>query len=255
MSAFHNKPPLWRSAWITGASHGIGRALALELAAYGTQVAASARDDKRLLELQRSRSGITPYTLDVTDSAATAATVDTIEEAVGPLDLAILSAGIYQPLPGGVGDPDLFRRHVEVNYLGVVNALMAVLPKMQQRETGQVAIMGSVAGYRGLPKAAPYGPTKAALINLAETLRLDLADSGVDIRLISPGFVATRLTAKNDFNMPAILTPDAAAGRILRGLASNSFEIVFPRRFTVWLKLGRVLPYWLWFPAARRLLG
>lgn len=250
-----DKSSRWHSAWVTGASHGIGHALALQLAKDGTRVAASARSADRLADMAAQQNGVNAYPLNVTDPAAVVSTVDAIESDQGPIDLAILGAGTYQPLAGGIGDPALFRHHMEVNYLGVVNGIMAILPNMTQRGSGQVAIVGSVAGYRGLPKAAPYGPTKAALISLAETLRLELAGTGVDVRLVNPGFVSTRLTAKNDFTMPAILTPEEAAARTLRGLAGKRFEIVFPRRFTAWLKLGRMLPYRVWFPIARRLLA
>ncbi len=244
----------WRSAWVTGASQGIGKELTSALAAEGVAVAGSARGIDPLIEMRSSHPRVLPLALDVTDSRAVAEAVARIEEAQGPLDLAILSAGIYDPVPGGLADPELFRRHMEVNYMGVVNALMAVLPRMKDRGKGQVAIVASVAGYRGLPQAAAYGPTKAALINLAETLRVELADSGVDIRLVNPGFVATRLTAKNDFHMPALLTPAAAARHILRGLRSRRFEIAFPWGFVTWLKLVRILPYRLFFPLMKRLV-
>jgi len=247
--------PRRQSAWVTGASQGIGRALARELARSTAAVAISSRDARTLAELEADQPRLAAFPLDVTDTVDTAATVDAIEAAQGPIDLAILSAGTYQPLPGGIDDPALFRRHMEVNYMGVVNALMTLLPRMQQRGGGQIAIMGSVAGYRGLPKAAAYGPTKAALISLAETLRVELDGSGVDIRLINPGFVATRLTAKNDFDMPAIMTPEQAAKHIVHGLNGSAFEIAFPRRFVAWLKFGRLLPYRLWFPLARRMTG
>jgi len=243
----------WASVWITGASHGIGRELAMQLAAQDVRVACSARSAEVLEELHALQEKIAAWPLDVTDSTATARTVEQIEQQQGPLDLAVLSAGIYRPLPGGLADPDIFRQHMEVNYLGVVNGLMAVLPRMRERRRGQVAIVGSVAGYRGLPKAAAYGPTKAALISLAETLRLELGDSGVDIRLVNPGFVSTRLTAKNDFHMPSLLTPEQAALHIVRGLQGKSFEIAFPRGFVAWLKLTRLLPYRWYFPLVSRL--
>lgn len=243
------------SAWITGASQGIGRALAQELAQSFTTVAISSRDAQALAGLESGQSRLAAFPLDVTDVGSTADTVAAIETVQGPIDLAILSAGVYQPLPGGVDDPAVFQQHMDVNYMGVVNALMALLPRMKERGRGQIAIMGSVAGYRGLPKAAAYGPSKAALISLAETLRVELDGSGIDIRLINPGFVSTRLTAKNDFDMPAIMTPQQAAKRIVRGLNGRAFEIAFPWRFVAWLKLGRVLPYRLWFPLARRMAG
>lgn len=246
------RPP-WRSAWITGASAGIGRALALRLAATGCRVAASARNADALDELRREHPAITAHPLDVTDTAAMAAAVDTIEQDQGPLDLAVFNAGIYEPLPGGLGDPETFRNHMEVNYMGVVNGVQAVLPAMARRNAGQVALMGSVAGFRGLPRSARYGPTKAAIINLAETLRLEFHDGGVDIRLINPGFVATRLTAQNDFTMPDIMDAGDAADAIIDGLSGRGFEITFPRRFALYMKLVRLLPYALFFPLAARM--
>jgi len=243
----------WRFAWITGASHGIGRELALQLADRNCTVACSARSADTLEQMAAERQHILPAPLDVTDASACRDRVEQLENEQGPLDLAILNAGVYDPLPGGIADPAVFRRHMEVNYLGVVNALMALLPRMCERGSGQVAIVASVAGYRGLPQAAAYGPTKAALINLAEILRLELADSGVDIRLVNPGFVSTRLTAKNDFKMPDLLTPDQAAARILRGLQGRAFEIAFPRGFVAWLKTARLLPYAWYLPLMKRI--
>ena len=137
--------------------------------------------------------------------------------------------------------------------MGVVNCITAILPRLLARGSGQLVIMGSVAGYRGLPKAAAYGPTKAALISLAETLRLELKDTGVSVHLVNPGFVATRLTDRNDFTMPAIRTPAQAAAAILRALQGNGFEVVFPWRFVFWLKLARLLPYSIYFRLAGRL--
>ncbi len=243
------------SAWVTGASQGIGRALTLALAERGTRVAASARDESALQVLGQERPNLLPAPLDVTDAKAVEAAVAEIERVQGPIDLAVLNAGIYEPVPGGLAPPELFRQHMEVNYQGVVNGLCALLPRMKARGDGQIAVLGSVAGYRGLPQAAAYGPTKAALISLAETLRLELWGTGVDLRLVNPGFVATRLTAKNRFFMPSILTPEEAAKRILSGLAGSSFEIAFPLGFVVWMKFLRLLPYRLYLPLAARLTG
>lgn len=243
----------WNSVWITGASQGIGRELAIHLARQGSRVACSARSADVLKEMQDSHERVLALPLDVTDASAMVRAVNDIERAQGPLDLAVFNAGVYEPLPGGVADPQVFREHMQVNYLGVVNALMAVLPGMRQRRSGELAIVGSVAGYRGLPKSAAYGPTKAALINLAESLRLELRGSGVDLRLINPGFVDTRLTVKNDFHMPSMLTPEEAARRIIRGLQGRSFEIAFPRGFVAWMKLARLLPYRVYFPLIGRL--
>lgn len=244
-----------RCAWVTGASQGIGRALALELARRGTRVAVSARNAETLGDLARLEPGLMAEALDVTDPAAVASTLEHIEATLGPLDLAVLNAGIYEPVAGGLADPEMFARHMAVNYQGVVNGLCAVLPRMRARGQGQVAVVASLAGYRGLPQAAAYGPTKAALINLAETLRLELIGSGLDLRLVNPGFVATRLTAKNRFAMPSILSPEEAARRILAGLEGSSFEIAFPAGFAAWMKILRLLPYRLYFPLIARITG
>ena len=243
----------WKTAWITGASHGIGRALAEQLADGGVTVAVSARGETVLQGLHEAQPGIVPFPLDVTDEAAVAATLEAIEHRNGLPDLAILNAGIYEPRDAGAVTAEDYRRHMEVNYLGVTNCLAVLLPRMLARGTGQIAIVGSVAGYRGLPQAAAYGPTKAALNNLAETLRLELQDSGVDIRLVSPGFVATRLTDKNSFAMPAIMTPAAASAAIIKGLQAKRFEIAFPRRFVAWLKFARILPWGLYGSLVRRI--
>ena len=138
-------------------------------------------------------------------------------------------------------------RHVEVNYLGALKVLDAVLPALLARGAGHISLVGSVAGYRGLPQSLAYGPTKAALINLAETLYLDLHAKGIGVSIINPGFVATPLTAGNAFDMPALLTPDQAADAIVAGWAQGAFEIHFPKRFTLWLKLLRILPNRVFF--------
>ena len=244
----------WSSAWITGGSAGIGRALALRLASEGCRVAVSARSKNALDALHGENSLVEAHPLDVTEPEAVAVAVAAIEERQGALGLVILNAGTYEPLAGGLGDPALFRKHMEVNYLGVVNAVQAVLPRMIERGRGTLALMGSLSGYRGLPRAACYGPTKAAVINLAETLRAEHHGSGVDIRVVNPGFVATRLTEKNDFPMPQLMSPEEAAAAILEGLRGSGFEIAFPTRFARLMKLARLLPYRLYFPLAHRML-
>jgi NAD(P)-dependent dehydrogenase (short-subunit alcohol dehydrogenase family) len=218
-------------------------------------VAVSARGVEPLEELHREQASILPAPLDVTDPDAVASAIDRIERVQGPLDLAVLNAGIYEPLPGGLADPEVYREHMAVNYQGVVNGLCALVPRMKERGAGQVAIVASLAGYRGLPQAAAYGPTKAALINLAETLRLELRGSGVDLRLVNPGFITTRLTDKNAFSMPSIMTPEEAARYIIAGLDGRGFEIAFPLGFTLWMKLVRLLPYRIYFPLVARSTG
>ena len=246
--------PAWRTAWITGASHGIGRALAMQLAAGNTtSVAASARSEAQLHGMQQANPRVEPFVLDVTEARAAESVLEAIEARLGLPDLVVLNAGTYEPVAAATASVAQYREHMEVNYMGVINCLAAALPRMLARGRGQLVIMGSVAGYRGLPQAAAYGPTKAALISLAETLRLELQGTGVDVRLVSPGFVATRLTDKNRFSMPALRTPEQAAAAILRGLQGRGFEVVFPWRFAFWLKLARLLPYRLYFRLAGRL--
>jgi NAD(P)-dependent dehydrogenase (short-subunit alcohol dehydrogenase family) len=245
-------------AWVTGASSGIGAALCLGLARAGWTVAASARRADRLgaLAAEPDAGGrIHPVPVDVTDEPAVRAAVAGIEDRLGPIASAVLNAGDYTPMPARDFDTALFRRLVEVNYLGVVHGVGAVLPRQLERRVGQILINASVAGYRGLPRAAPYGASKAALINLAESLRAELQGSGVRIRLINPGFVRTPLTDKNDFAMPALLDPAAAAAAVLREFDGDGFEITFPKRFTFLMKLLRCLPYRWYFALLRARTG
>ena len=244
---------MWHTAWITGASTGIGRELALKLAATGTRVAATARSQDKLKSLSGEASGITPFAADVTDAEGLTALTEQIAADIGPVDLAILNAGTYAPLDSGKGfDAELFRQTVDVNYLGVTNAIAAVLPGMIERGSGHIAIVASVAGYRGLPKAAAYGPTKAALINLAETLKPELEPHGIRISIVNPGFVRTPMTAQNDFPMPFLMEPEDAADRIISGLKAGRYEIAFPGRFVVILKTLRLLPNAAFFWVVRK---
>lgn len=253
-----------RTAWITGASSGIGRALSLRLARDGLTVAVTARSASALEALAAEAattaaaggSGrIVPWPGDVTDAAVLQAAVEGIESSLGPLDLALLNAGTHTPMSAADFSIATARTLMEVNYMGVVNGLAAVLPRFLARRGGRIAVVASVAGYRGLPTAAAYGPTKAALINLAESLKPDCDRAGVTLQVINPGFVATPLTDRNEFPMPDIIPADRAAEEIVRGLAGNRFEIAFPRRFVAMLKLARLLPYSLYFRAVRRTTG
>jgi short-subunit dehydrogenase len=239
----------WKVVWITGASTGIGHAMALQLAAEGVTIAVSARSADKLSGLG---ANIHAYPLDVTDAAAVAATVTKIEQDLGPIDLAVLGAGAYAPVVPPKLELDAFSNLMKVNYFGVVNALTVLVPMMAVRRSGHIAWIASVAGYRGLPKAAAYGPTKAALINLAESLKPELEAQGVTVSVINPGFVETPMTAVNDFKMPFLMTPEAAARRSIEGLRARKFEIAFPSRFVAILKLVRILPYSWFFGLIRR---
>ena len=246
-----------RVVWITGASSGIGRALALQHAQAGWWVAASARGADALAALvaEAPLARVQAFPLDVTDAAATRATVAAIERKLGPIGRAVLNAGTHKPVSADRFSVVPFETLLATNVMGAVNGLDALIAAMRGRARGQIAIVASVAGYRGLPTAAAYGASKAALINLAEALRPELAQLGIDLRLVNPGFVRTPLTAKNRFPMPYLMEPEAAAARVYRGLGRRGFEITFPRRFTWVLKCLRLLPYRLYFPIIRRATG
>jgi len=173
----------------------------------------------------------------------------------GQLDLVVYCAGHYQAMRAQTFDLGEALRHQQVNYVGALHVLAATLPLLTRQGDGHLSLVGSVAGFRGLPKALAYGPTKAALNNLAECLYMDLHPLGIGVSVINPGFVKTPLTAGNDFEMPALLTPDQAAQEILAGWRAGRFEIHFPRRFTGWLKLLRHLPHAWYFPAIHRITG
>ncbi len=245
--------------WITGASSGIGRAIALRMARDGRTVAASARREDALKELAEEASGLSGSIVaapcDVTDQIRIAETVARLESEQGGIDIAILNAGVYLPDRADKLDADKFRAQVELNVLGTVDCLGALMPGWMARRRGHLAVVSSVAGYRGLPSSLAYGATKAALINLCEGLKFDFDRLGLKIQLVNPGFVRTPLTDKNTFPMPFLMEVDAAADRVVDGLAGNAFEITFPRRFTYGLKLMRMLPYWAYFPMVRRATG
>ena len=248
-------PPLrdWRgkTVWIVGASSGIGQATAAALYAKGAHVVVSARKVADLEAFVAAHPGSTALPLDATDAAAVHAAADQLL-AQGPLDCVVYCAGHYAAMRATALDLADMQRHTAVNYTGALYVLSAVLPALLARGAGHIALVGSVAGYRGLPNSLAYGPTKAALINLAETLYLDLHDKGLGVSLINPGFVQTPLTAQNNFDMPALLTPAQAAQAILEGWARGRFEIHFPKRFTLWLKALRLLPNRVYFHLVRR---
>lgn len=243
------------SAWVTGASSGIGEALALRLARDGWTVHASARSVERLKALEGRAADlpgrIAAAPCDVTDLEAVKATVAAIE-GQGPLALAILNAGTYVPDRAQDFDSGGFEKTIGVNVLGTAKCLEALMPAWAARRRGHLAIVASVAGYGGLPTAMAYGASKAALINFAEGLKFDFDRLGLKIQLIDPGFVRTPLTDKNRFRMPALMEVDDAVERIVRGLRSDAFEITFPKRFTYLVKLLRFLPYRLYFPLVRK---
>jgi NAD(P)-dependent dehydrogenase (short-subunit alcohol dehydrogenase family) len=244
-----------RVCWLVGASTGIGRATAEALHARGAQVVVSARNADALQEFERAHAGSLGIAVDVTDREAMRAAVRQIVDRLGRVDLVMYCAGYYKAMRATAFDLDDALRHDQVNYVGALHVLDAVLPVLLAQRAGHLSLVSSVAGYRGLPQGLAYGPTKAALINLAETLYLDLQPRGVAVSLINPGFVETPLTAQNEFKMPAIITPQQAAVDILAGWAQGRFEIHFPKRFTLWLKTMKHLSDGLYFRAVRRATG
>jgi NAD(P)-dependent dehydrogenase (short-subunit alcohol dehydrogenase family) len=253
----HNPPQKdWhgKTVWLVGASSGIGQATAHALHARGARVVVSARNAQALDDFVRDHSGALALPLDASDAAAVKTAAHTVL-ALGPLDLLMYCAGYYRELRATEFDLGEMLKHQQVNYTGALYLIDAVLPALLQRGSGHISLVGSVAGYRGLPKSLAYGPTKAALINLAETLHVDLKPSGVGVSIVNPGFVETPLTAQNEFSMPALISPAQAATEILGGWARGEFEIHFPKRFTRWMKTLRVLPYALYFPAIRKFTG
>ncbi len=239
-------PPLadWhgKTVWLVGASSGIGQATAHALHGLGARVVVSARQSDLLAQFVGQHAGSRALPLDVSDTQAVQQAAQTLL-ATGPLDCVVYCAGHYRAMRADALDLADMKRHMDINYVGALNVLDAVLPAMRAARQGHISLVGSVAGYVGLPNSLAYGPTKAALINLAETLYLDLHPLGIGVSLISPGFVQTPLTANNHFAMPALLTPAQAAQAILSGWAKSQFEIHFPKRFTLWLKALRLLPY------------
>jgi NAD(P)-dependent dehydrogenase (short-subunit alcohol dehydrogenase family) len=247
-----------RVVWITGAGKGIGRALALKCAEEGFTVVVSARtaSDLAALETQarNMRGTIHAFPLDITDAHLVAAVVVDVERTLGPIDLAVLNAGTHLPTPIVDFTPETVRALFEVNVMGTVNCLSALFVKREARRGCRIAVVASLAGYRGLPGASAYGGTKAALINMCEALKPECEIFGISLNVINPGFVKTPLTEKNDFPMPFLISAEAAAERIFSSLEVTRFETTFPTRFALIIKMLRLLPDRLYFPITRRIL-
>lgn len=245
-------------AWITGASSGIGAAVAVELARRGWTVAVTARRGEALEALAREADGlsgrIVAHSGDVTDAAAMLGAVEAIESIHGPIALAFLNAGIASG-QGTPIDAGTLERVVAVNLLGVAKSFFAVQPRMIVRGRGQVAVNASLVGYRGLPGAAAYGAAKAGAIYFCESLRFDCAAAGIRLQLVSPGFVETPMTEGRRFPMPFLLPVEEGARRIVDGFERGGFEITFPRRLAWILKAARMLPYPVYFALMSRFAG
>jgi short-subunit dehydrogenase len=247
----------WRGkrVWLVGGSTGIGEALAEQLHQAGARLVLSARGQDTLQALASRLPGALALPLDVTEPGVFETALARITHSLGGIEGLIFNAGTYEAVRAWELTPEKTRRVIEVNLIGAMNAVAAVVPELMRQRSGFIALVGSVAGYRGLPKALVYGASKSGLTHFAETLWLDLAPRGIGVFLVSPGFVATRLTAQNDFTMPGLISPEQAAQTILQGMRRGQFEIHFPKRFTGWMKFLECLPYSIYFRLVSRLTG
>ena len=244
-----------RVVWLVGASSGIGQACAALLHARGARVVVSARNAQALNDFEAAHPGSLAMPLDATDRDAMRGAAQRIVERCGRIDLALYCAGHYKAMRATEFDLDEMLRHNQVNYAGALHMLDAVLPVLRAQRSGHLSLVASVAGYRGLPNALGYGPTKAALINLAQTLYLDLQPLGIGVSIVNPGFVRTPLTAANPYEMPALIEPEQAAREMLKGWSRGAFEIHFPKRFTLFMKaLSHLADGW-YFSVVRRVTG
>lgn len=246
-------------AWVTGASSGLGKALALRLCSDGWTVAVSARRVSELDALADKTRGsmgqIHPFPLDVTDLAATKKVVQAILKQIGPIDLAVLNSGFFKHDDINPFDATLFAQHFSVNTVGLANCLDPLLPDLISRKKGQVVLIGSVSGYGGFAFSTSYGASKAAVINLAESLYLRLKPHGVKVQVVNPASVRTPMTDRKDRSLPILVEIDEAIDQLIKGIKSNRFEIAFPKKLTTKLKLLRILPYSMWFKLVGRQRG
>lgn len=245
-----------RVVWLLGASTGIGRATAELLHRKGATVIVSARSADALAAFVAAHAGSQAIALDTTDRQGLYDAAAAIVRDHGRIDQVVYCAGTYSAMRATGFDLDAALRHQQVNYVGALYMLDAVLPQLLKQaangQGGHLSLMASVAGYRGLPQSLAYGPTKAALINLAETLFLDLSPLGLGVSVVNPGFVRTPLTDQNQFHMPALITADQAAIEVVHGWEAGHFEIHFPKRFTLWMKALRHMSDGLYFMLIRR---
>jgi NAD(P)-dependent dehydrogenase (short-subunit alcohol dehydrogenase family) len=232
-----------KKIWITGASSGIGKALALKFAKENWKVAISARR-KKLLDQIAENENISSFPLDVTDDSKVQEVVSNILNEFKDIDLCVFCSGAYDPKLEQEINKQQIRKIMDINFFGVLNCIKAVENYFKNKKGGQISIVSSVAAYRGLPNSSGYGPSKAALTNLTESLYFDFKKYNVRISLISPGFIKTPLTSQNTFNMPFIKSPEFAANKMYDGLTKGgAFEIHFPKELTLFLKFLRILPY------------
>ena len=237
-----------KTIWITGGSTGIGKALAIKFASKGWNVAVSARRSELLDELSKSYENISSFPLDVTDKEKCKEIFNKIKHKYQNIDICFFSTGTWDPKKEKDIDVDQIENVFKVNFFGTVNSIKAVEQYFRDKKNGIITIVSSIAGYRGLPNSTGYGPSKSALNNLAESLYFDFKRYNVRVCLVSPGFIKTPMTDKNDFKMPFLQTPKYAADQIYEGLVNkNVFEIHFPKSLTITLKLLSFLPSKIYF--------
>ncbi len=237
-----------KNIWITGASSGIGKALAIKFANEGWQVAASARRENLLKDLNNQNPNIHPFPLDVKNENVTKNTFENIIKKFTSVDISVFCTGMHDPDSEKILSSEKIREIMETNFFGTLNCIMAVNTYFKEKKSGHISIVSSVAGYRGLPAASGYCASKSALTSLAESLYFDFKRHNVRVSLVSPGFIKTPMTDKNKFPMPMIKSPEFAANKMFIGLTKkNSFEIHFPIAFTMIMKLLKIMPNWLYF--------
>ena len=239
-----------KTIWITGASTGIGKALAIKFANNGWNVAASARREELLKDLNNINENIHPYPLDVTKIDNCKSTAELIIKDLGQIDICVFGTGMHDPQSEKRFNLEKIRKIMEVNYFGTMNSINSIYEYFSERKNGHISIISSVAGYRGLPAAGAYCASKSALISFAESLYFDMIRKNVKVSVICPGFIKTPMTDQNEFPMPMIKSAEYAADKIYLGILKKSgFEIHFPKTFTFLMKIIQILPNWLYFGA------
>ena len=233
--------------WITGASSGIGKSLAIKFANEGWQVAASARRENLLKELSNTNSNIHSFPLDVTDSEKCKDVSTEIINKLENIEICIFCTGIHDPKSEKSLDLEKVRKIMEVNFFGTVNSINSVYNYFKEKKSGHISMVSSVAGYRGLPAGGAYCASKSALSTYAESLYFDLKRFNVRVSVVHPGFIKTPMTDQNDFPMPMIKSSEFAAEQMFKGLTQSIvFEIHFPKQFTLIMKIIKVMPNWLY---------
>ena len=239
--------------WITGASSGIGRSLAIKFANEGWQVAASARRENLLKELNDEKPNIHPFPLDVTDHEKCITVFNEIVKKLNNIEICVFCTGIHDPKSEKSLNLEKIKKIMEVNYFGTINSINSVYNYFKEKKSGHISMVSSVAGYRGLPAGGAYCASKSALTTYAESLYFDMKRFNVRVSVVHPGFIKTPMTDQNDFPMPMIKTSEFAANEMFKGLTkSNSFEIHFPKSFTFVMKILKIMPNWLYLKLVKK---